>query len=91
MVSRQAAQDLFLRNEKARRRVLTGAAVVGEGEGDVVDWLPSLVVEMLPDERLRVSSSVCSRLTLAWEYGVQDVSRISTNLEDDIVAFGSQR
>lgn len=66
------AHALFLRNEKARSRVFTCVVGdvddVGEG-GDVGLWLVdlslSLLLDMLEAERLRVSSSVASRLTLA--------------------------
>lgn len=57
--------------------------------GEVGDCTLSLELEMLPEEaeRRRDSSIVSSRLTLACEYGVVSLSRISTNLEDDMVVI----
>jgi hypothetical protein len=78
---------LGLRNDRARRRVLMGAIIVGE-VGEVGECTLSLALDMLlPEEadRRRDSSMVACRLTFACEYGVAVVSRISTNLEDDMV------
>lgn len=63
-----AVHALGLRNEKARKRIFMGCAVVvGEvGEvGDVGDCTLSVELEMLPDERRRDSSIVSCKLTLA--------------------------
>ena len=64
-----------------------GAIIVGE-VGEVGEGTLSLALDMLlPEEaeRRRDSSMVAWRLTFACEYGVAVVSRISTNLEDDMV------
>lgn len=84
---------LGLRSEKARKRIFMGpAGVVVVGEvGEVGDCTLSVeLLEMLPEdaERRRDSSMVACRLTLAWEYGVGVVSRISTNLEPDMIEIG---
>lgn len=79
-----------LRIDRARRRVLMGAIIVGEvGEvGEIGECTLPLALDMLlPDEaeRRRDSSMVAWRLTFACEYGVAEVSRISMNFEPDMV------
>jgi hypothetical protein len=67
-----------------------GPAVVVVGEvGEDGDCTLSFELEMLPlpdeAERRRDSSIVACRSTLACEYGVAVVSRISTNLEPGMI------
>ena len=79
-----------LRSERARRRIFIGCAVGEVGEvGEVGDCTLSFELEMLPDEaeRRRDSSIVACRSTLAREYGVAETSRISTNLEPDMIVM----
>jgi hypothetical protein len=66
--------------------------IVGEVSevGEVGECTLPLALDMLlleEAERRRDSSMVAWRLTFACEYGVADVSRISMNFEDDMVAF----
>ena len=78
---------LGLRIDRARRRVLMGAIIVGE-VGDVGECTLPLALDMLlPEEaeRRRDSSMVAWRLAFACEYGVAEVSRISMNFEPDMV------
>lgn len=73
---------LFFR-ENPRILVLTGEVVVGDRslEGDCSFEVLLLLADC---DRCLVSSRTSSRLTLSCEYGVSEVSNISTNLEVDM-------
>ena len=80
------AHDLVFFNDKPRSLVLTEGLLteLRLREGDF-----SLVDETLlaaDCERCLESSRISSRLAFSCEYGVSEVSRISTNLEVDIVS-----
>ena len=81
---------LFLRNEKARRRDLTGedeGEIEGEPSDKPDDALPSDVVLLLVEEDRRLVSSMTSwRDTLAaGRDGAAASSRTSVNFDDVIV------